>query len=183
MKYTVQVQGGEKLVVEKHVGESQRHILQKLLAYLLFADWQPRIELKVWDDKRDYRPDVVAFEESGEIMLWVDCGQIAVKKVDDLTRRLPHAQIVIVKIDRHELEGYAREAAKKVKRIERVEFLAFDNGFLARLADELVHLNTVKLERDGANLVLTWNGAEFSSTLYRWDRSSQRAVPALPADL
>lgn len=179
MKYTIQVEGGEKIVVEKRGGESPRHILQKLLAYLLFADWKPRIEIKVWDDKREYRPDVVAFNEAGDLTLWVDCGQIAVKKVDDLTRRLPHARIVIVKINRHELEGYAREARKKVKRIERVEFLAFDDEFLARLENVLVHLNAVRLERDGANLTLTWNGSQFKSVLYRWDRESGRAVPAL----
>ena len=168
MKYTIQVENGEKLVVEKSGGESLRHILQKVCAYLLFCEDKPQIERRLTDNKRDYRPDVVAFDEQGNVTLWVDCGQIHVRKVDDLTRRYPHARIVIVKIDRREMEAYAREAQKKVKRIERVEFLAFDDGFLAQIEPLLGHLNTVRASFDGTTLELNWNGTQLTSKVYSY---------------
>ena len=169
MKYTIQVEGSEKLVLEKRDGESLRHILQKVCAFLLFQDEydSPQIERKLTDDKRAYKPDVVAFDAEGNVSLWVDCGQIHVRKVDDLTRRYPNARIVIMKIDRREMESYAREAQKKVKRIERVEFLAFDDGFLAKLEPLLGHINSIRAEFDETTLELNWNGTELASTIHR----------------
>ncbi len=167
MKYTIQVEGSEKLVLEKREGESLRHILQKICAYLLFREEAPQIERRLTEDKRAYRPDVVAFDAEGKVTLWIDCGQIAVRKVDDLTRRFPTARIVIVKTDRREMEGYAREAKKKVKRIERVEFVAFDDGFLSRLEPLLGHINTIQAHFDGTTLELNWNGTQTASTVYR----------------
>ena len=167
MKYTIQIANGEKFVVEKREGESLRHILQKVCAYLLFREEKPQIERRLSDDKRDYRPDVVAINEMGKVTLWVDCGQIAVRKVDDLTRLHPDARIVIVKIDRREMEGYIREAKKKVKRIERVEFLAFDDGFLAKMEPLIGHLNTIQATFDGTTLELIWNGTPLASNVYR----------------
>jgi len=65
------------------------------------------------------------------------------------------------------MELYAREAKKKFKRIERVKFLAFDDGFLARLEPLVRHLNTIKSAFDGNALELTWNGTLFVSNVYR----------------
>lgn len=178
MKLTFSFSDSDKLVLEKRSGESLRHIVLKVLGCLLYYDRSPRIELRVSEDKRDYRPDVVAFDEPGHITLWVDCGQIAVRKVDDLTRQLPDAEIVILKPTDREMESYAREAAKKVRRIERVQFFGFDATFVPALIGQIGHLNTVRWQRDGAELRVTLNGQEFATTLWRWEAATGLAVPA-----
>lgn len=178
MKYTFQFEAGEKQVVETRSSESLRHILLKILGYILFYDQKPRIEIRVSPDKRDYKPDVVAFDAEGKVTLWVDCGQIAIKKVDDLTRQEPNAAIVIIKTTQREMELYARETARKVKRIGQVQFLGFDPEFIPALITQTGHLNTVRLQREGSRISLLYNAQEFTTTLWRWDAQTGRAIPA-----
>lgn len=108
MKYTFQFRGSDKQVLETRSSESQRHIILKILGYLLYYDRAPRIELRVSEDKRDYRPDVVAFDADGRITLWVDCGQIGIRKLDDLTRQHPDAEIA---------SGYAGSSNQRMRRL------------------------------------------------------------------
>lgn len=178
MKLTFSFSENDKLVLEKRSGESMRHIVLKILGFLLYYDRSPRIELRVSEDKRDYRPDVVAFDEQGQITLWVDCGQIAVRKVDDLTRQFPDAEIVIIKPTDREMESYAREAAKKVRRIERVQFFGFDAEFVPALIAQIGHMNTVRWQQEDTKLRVTLNGQEFATTLWRWEPATGQAVPA-----
>jgi len=53
------------------------------------------------------------------------------------------------------------------RRIERVEFLAFDDGFLARIEPLIGHLNHVRAKFDGNTLELNWNGTPLLSKVYR----------------
>ena len=176
MKYTFQMDGGAKQVLETRSTESPRHIILKILGYLLYSERQPQIEIRVSPNKRDYKPDVVAFDAAGEISLWVDCGQIGLHKVEDLTRSLPNAEIVIIKVTAHEMESYAREAARKVKRNDRVRYIGFDAAFVPHLIAQLGHINTVQWKRDKQNLTVVFNGKEFRTILWTYDAGSGRAV-------
>ncbi len=179
-KYTFHFNDNSKIVQERRGGESERHIVLKLLGYLLYyghGEQRPQIEVRVTNDKRDYRPDVVAFDAEGAITLWIDCGQITLQKVDDLTRRLPHAALVVIKTTCREMEGYALQAAKKVKRSANVVFLGFDPEFVPALIGGLGHNNQLQWQRDGERLRVTLNGTEYATTLWRWDSEQSRAMP------
>lgn len=169
MKYTFWFNDREKQILEKRGGESQRHIILKTLAYILHHALRPRIEERVLQGRGDYKPDVVVTGESGVITHWIDCGQIAVRKVDDLTRRLPDARIIVVKATVGEMESYAREVAKKVRRADRVEYLAFDNEFTPNLIAVMGHMNYLRWRCQNSRLDLTLNERAFSSRLWRWD--------------
>lgn len=177
-KYTFHLGEREKIVQERRGGESQRHIMLKLLAYILYYERGPRIEIAVSDSKRDYRPDLVAFDAAGEIALWIDCGQITLRKVDDLTRQQRGAEIVVIKPTLKEMEGYAQQATKKVRLIERVRFLGFDAEFVANLIAGLGHNNTLTWTREEARLCITMNGVDYVSTVWRWDAEVGAGMPA-----
>ncbi len=115
MKYTFQFGDGargDKHVLKTRSSESLRHITLKALGCVLYHARRPQIETPVSDDKRDYKPDIVAFDAAGAIALWVDCGQIALRKVDDLARARPETESVVIKPTRREMEMYARGDAK-----------------------------------------------------------------------
>jgi uncharacterized protein YaeQ len=178
-KYTFHFGEREKIVQERRGGESQRHIVLKLLAYMLYYERGPRIEIPVSESRRDYRPDVVAFDAADNITLWVDCGQITLRKVDDLTRQLRTAEIVVIKPTLKEMEGYAQQAAKKVKLIERVCLLGFDHDFVENLIGGLGHNNVLAWSRDDARLCVTLNGIDYVTTVWRWDLTAEARTPAL----
>ena len=177
MKYTFQFHTGEKQVLETQSMESGRHIVLKVLAYILYHERRPRIEIRVSSDKRDYKPDLVTFDAAGDISLWIDCGQIGLHKVEDLTRHLGNAEIVIFKPAVREMEGYARQAARKIPRHARVCYLSFDPDFVPALVKELGHLNTVQWRCDGSDLYVSFNGSELRTTLWKWDNLTASAVP------
>ena len=176
-KYTFHFEDNTKIVQERRGGESDRHIVLKLLGYMLYFELRPQIEIAVSDNRREYRPDVVAFDDGGNIALWVDCGQITLHKADDLTRQLDTAAIVIIKTTFREMEGYAIQAMKKVKRAGRVLFLGFDADFVPSLIAALGHNNHLRWERDGARLCVTLNGADYVTTVWKWDATQSHAVP------
>jgi uncharacterized protein YaeQ len=177
MKYTFWFNDSEKQILETRSGESQKHIILKTLAYILHYSFQPRIEEKVLRGRGDYKPDVVITREPEEVTHWIDCGQIAVRKVDDLTRRLPDTQIIVVKASVGEMESYAREVAKKVRRADRVEFLAFDYEFVPDLTAVMGHINYLRWHCQESRLSLTFNERKFSSCLWRWDSTQGCAAP------
>ena len=177
-KYTFHFADNTKIVQERRGGESDRHIVLKLLGYMLYYEQRPRIEIPVGLDRRGYRPDVVAFDANGSVTLWVDCGQITLRKVDDLTRQRQGMPFVIIKAARSEMEGYALQAAKKVKRLDLVLLLSFDPDFVPSLIAALGHNNHLTWTREGSALCVTLNGTEYVTTLWRWDNAQGCAVPA-----
>ncbi len=179
-KYTFHFADNTKIVQERRGGESDRHIVLKLLGYMLYFGLRPQIEVAISDDRRAYRPDVVAFDAAGNITLWIDCGQITMRKVDDLARRYDNAALVVIKTTFREVEGYAVQAMKKVRHTERVLFVGFDADFVPSLIAALGHNNQIAFVRDGARLCVTLNGADYFTTVWRWDAALARAAPYDP---
>lgn len=179
MKYTLTIEGGdaspsqrEKIITESREGESERHMALKFLAYLLFSgetDGLPlRIEQKV--DQR-HTPDVVAADPAtGEIKLWIDCGQIEPKRLERIVSGNRNARIVVVKATQNEMAGYIKAANRELPTADkraRVEYLSFDDAFVDTLASELRGTNTVSLGMAEDTMYLAWNGRDMSTEVYR----------------
>jgi uncharacterized protein YaeQ len=169
MKYTFWFNDREKQILEKRSDESQRHIILKTLAYILHYSLRPRIEERALQGRRNYKPDLLVTSQAGEITHWIDCGQIAVRKIDDLTRLLPNARIIVVKASVGEMESYAREVAKRVPRADRVEYCAFDHQLVPDLIAAMGHINSLRWRCQETRLDLTFNQRDFSSRLWAWD--------------
>ncbi len=81
MKYSFNIQANdskqdytEKLVLGAFNNEAGTHIALKLLAYLMFIKKRPRIDE---DAGWHVVPDLIARNDAGEIILWVDCGSVS----------------------------------------------------------------------------------------------------------
>ena len=125
----------EKLIMETRRGEGANHLVMKLLAYLLFLDERPLIEA---DAGWHYRPDLVTFGDDGSPDLWVDCGTISLRKIENLARKSHgRMRLYIVRKTPNEAEALQRQVQRKVPHADRVQFLSFDSGFVPSLASAL----------------------------------------------
>lgn len=154
-----------KLILVKEEVESRNHIVLKVLAYLFYYD--PRLKIEGLVDMH-YQPDLVIEGEHGIPELWVDCGKIAIRKVDSLTQKLRTTRIVLIKETKRELELFKKIISKKIEKGGRIEFLAFEPHFVAGIAEALERQNELTLYEVMEGVIgLALNGEVFESVLYR----------------
>ena len=155
----------KKMILVKDDLELRTHTVMKLVAYILFYDPRLMIEFSV---DMHYKPDLVIPGDHGVPELWIDCGQIAVKKVESLAAKLRTTRICLVKETKRELDSFRRVIEKKVEHPERVRYLAFEKGFVSGIAESLARTNQVTVYEVMDNVLgVALNDEVFESTLYR----------------
>lgn len=166
-KFTFDIQAPrvrDKLVLVKAEGELRAHVVLKLLAYMIF--YTPGLKVEVAVDMH-YKPDLVLMGDHGVPKVWIDCGKIAIRKVESLAAKLRASKVVLVKETKSELDQFRKVIAKKVEHMERLEFLAFEKGFTAGLAESLRRTNEVTLYPVMENVIgLALNDEVFETHLY-----------------
>ncbi|MFV0423816.1 YaeQ family protein [Oleidesulfovibrio sp.] len=142
----------DKVVLRAGGSEVTWHIALKALGFILFMQHRPCIEEGVgWH----YKPDLIAFDDEQRISLWVDCGNIAVRKIDRVASWLPRDAAF------HILRRTAKDArplaasAKGIRRPERVQLTAFDAGFVDSMADLLDVTNRIEASVNEAHIALS----------------------------
>ena len=155
----------EKLILVKSDLEKRSHVVLKLLAYLIYYDPRLKVEAEVG---MHYKPDLVIEGDHGVPELWIDCGKIAVKKVDSLSSKLRNSRFVVVKETVSELNKFRKVIENKLDHPERVEYLAFESSFVSGIAGSLVKVNHFTLYDVMENTIgVAVNDEVFESTLYR----------------
>jgi uncharacterized protein YaeQ len=154
-----------KLIMDSRIGESDRHVVLKVLGWLLF--WRPDLQVEKSADQH-YQPDLIAGEDLRRPDLWIDCGDTTLKKLDKISTTNSRALIVLVKAERSEMVRYAAMAEKKIRRNERVAYVAFDPGFVDGLGAKLGRTNelTFSVDRTALSLDITLNATPFRSAVH-----------------
>lgn len=146
-----------RLFLQKKRGESMAHVVMKLLAWAVYAGDAPdglKIEAPAG---QHYKPDVVRFGDDGQPRLWIDCGRTAPKKLAEVVAKNRRATVVIVKRAAAELAHYRLTALPRLRRLEvaeRVAWLAFDDGFVERVAERLWGRHALAFELGTERLAL-----------------------------
>ena len=154
-----------KLILVKDVCELRVHIVMKLLSYLLY--YTPELKVEISADMH-YKPDLMIPGDHGVPKLWIDCGQVAVKKVEALATKLKNTRIIFVKEAKRELETFKKMVDKKIDKPERLEFLSFEPGFVNSIGNALKRTNHITLYEVMENVIgVALNDEIFESTLYR----------------
>ena len=120
--------GSRKLLLVPGPNETGEHLALKLAAYLLFWDQNPVVEASSRHPAlagQEFIPDLMALNDSGEIALWVECGQATLHKLGKLVRRLPAARIVVIKATEREAARLRQDVGDRLDRPERIEVLAW----------------------------------------------------------
>jgi uncharacterized protein YaeQ len=143
----------EKLVLRAHPSELPWHIGLKVIAYVLHLEQRPQVEESVGFR---FKPDLAAVDESGRVRLWVDCGNIAVKKIRRVAAWLPEGAVFEI-LRREERDGRALAAAvagaEPLK--HALELAWFDDGFVDAFAEGLDSSNTLHCVRSPRRLEMT----------------------------
>lgn len=149
MKYTFNIQFSddkkeisEKLVIGAFENESGSGVALKVLAYLLFIDHRPRIDE---DAGWQFTPDLIARDESGNIKLWVDCGRVSMKKVDTIAMKVrDHIQFFVFRKTRRDMEQFYQAIKDKIKHLQNVKCISFDDEFVDALGASLDRTNNIE---------------------------------------
>lgn len=167
-KFTFDIQAfgiKKKMILVKDETERRNHVVMKLLAYILYYD--PRLQIEATVDMH-YKPDLVIPGDHGVPELWIDCGQIAVKKVENLSGKLRNSRLIILKETKREMESFRKVIEKKAQHFAMVEYLSFEKGFIQQVADSLKRVNEVTVYDVVENVIgLALNEEVFETTLYR----------------
>ena len=89
--------GGQKLRLWQSRGESYEHVLMKALAYSIFIDGHPDLQIEVKVGLR-YKPDLIAIGSDGSFDLWVECGMVSLAKTAWLMKHTSARKVPIFKI-------------------------------------------------------------------------------------
>lgn len=118
-----------KVILASQENETPEHLALKLAAFVIFFNSNPLMDVSLKHPAlagQEFRPDLLALNESGEIKLWVECGTVTSHKLDKLTRRYRNGRIVVLKETLHEAETLRKTIEKhKIQGRDRVEIWAF----------------------------------------------------------
>ena len=155
----------KKLILVKNINERREHVVLKLLAYLLF--YEPRLKIEC-DIGMHYRLDLVIEGDHGVPELWIDCGQVSLEKADKLSRKLKSSRVIFIKESAAEMERFRKTLEKKVEHAARIEYLSFDSGFVAGIAEHLDRSNEFTLYAvDETTIGVTTGGNVFETHLHK----------------
>lgn len=108
--------------------ELEDHCAHRLAAYILFWDYDPILDASTKTPALanfEFLPDLIALDEGGEAVLWVECGSATMHKLTKITRRMPRARLVVIKDTEREALRLRKELTEQFDRPDKVEILAW----------------------------------------------------------
>jgi uncharacterized protein YaeQ len=155
-----------KLIVGQRPTETPKHVLLKLFAYVLFHHDRLQLETELHDDNIPFVPDLAQLDYELRPVLWVECGECSVAKLDKLAVKVPEADIWIVKSAPAEAEPLWEAMRKAELRRNRYRLLALDPGMFAEMQTLLTPRNAlfwVRGEFDPPSMQFDFNGLWFDA--------------------
>jgi uncharacterized protein YaeQ len=142
-KYSFQLQSRDrrrpfphKLIVGQNDDEGPAQVLLRLLAYLLFFRERLQLEVSLHDDAIPFVPDLVQLDYELRPVLWVECGDCSVAKLDRLAVKVPEAAIWVIRRSLAEAEQLQTAMRKADLRRDRYHLVGLD----ATMFDEILAL-------------------------------------------
>jgi hypothetical protein len=132
-----------KVIIGCQGTETTRHVLLKLFGFLLFHRERLLIEPRLEDDNIPFRPDIVELDYQLRPVLWVECGECSVQKLNKLAVKAPEAQIWVIKRAQAEVEELLHGMRKGRLRENRYHLLALDHLMFDEVRGRLETRNEV----------------------------------------
>lgn len=148
-----------KLVLVPQPEESREHLALRLSAFVLFWELNPKAELSMKNSAladQEFRPDLIALGDGGDIALWVECGNVSLHKLDKLTRRYPYCHLVVLKATETEGKRLRRDVVEQVNRQDLIRILCWPQAPFQQWTGALrdtVHIFG-EVHMDSLNLVI-----------------------------
>jgi hypothetical protein len=160
--------GHRRLIIARAREETLENFALRLAGYVLFWPLEPQVEISPKHPavaQVEYKPDFLALNAGGELVLWGECGNVSLKKLDKLTRRFPGARIVALKATPAEGRQLRANLEEAADRHHRIEILSFQPGDFDVWRDALAETTEVFGESDEHSLNLVINDVPLACTL------------------
>src|SRR6478672_11675672 len=129
---------GKRMRLWQRPGESYEHVLMKALAYAMFVEKYPDLEIETTVGLR-YKPDLIAFNEKNDFAFWGECGQNSLRKTHWILKHTRTEKLVLFKI------GFNAESLIKQLRTEiPAKYRAAGKLSLINFVNEIVKLTETK---------------------------------------
>lgn len=160
--------GIRKLVLVPGPHDTDQHLALKLAAYLLFWDLTPIVDASAKHPAllgQEFRPDVMALDETGEARLWVECGKVTQHKLAKVARRFSRARLVVIKETEAEARRFRADSDREFGEHAPVEIWAWPHGQFREWMNSLAEKTEVFGETKGHMLNIVVNEKPFVAEL------------------
>ena len=152
-KYTFRF-GSTKIVFSRSPHETEFHVYARALVFALFHKRYPTIRVEAKVDER-FSPDLSAEDYDGTMILWAECGNVSINKIEKLFRKYRKAHFVFVREERDVplFEKQLDKMAKDMKSRPLVDIVVYPQNFQEWNVSEE---GDVYVNRDDVT-VISWN--------------------------
>ncbi|MHB1307590.1 MAG: YaeQ family protein [Limisphaerales bacterium] len=160
-----------KIILGQRVTETAGHVLLKLLAYLIFFRERLQIDPRLDPDEIPFEPDLAQLDYSLRPVLWVECGECSVNRLDRLAVKVPEAAIWVVKRSEAEVAELIPAMAHQKLRRDRYHLLGLDAAMFEEALGSLRSRNEVfwmEAGFDPCRLQFDFNGLWFDAPFRVW---------------
>ena len=133
-----------KVIIGRQDTETTAHVVLKLLAFVLFFRERLQREVNLHMDSVPFVPDLVQLDYELRPILWVECGDCGVSKLNKLAVKVPDAEIWIVKRSLADAQHLLAAMSKQELRRDRYNLVAFDHGVVEELCGLVQSRNEVE---------------------------------------
>src|SRR5882724_1630401 len=157
-----------KLVLFPVLSETVDHLLLKLSSALFFTGSAPIISPSSQHPTlrdQDFVPDVMALNEAGELILWVECGKTTPHKLSKVSKRFRQARVIV--LTALPREGQQMSDTLDSESIARVQVWTFKEGEFARWSALVGEANELIGEATETSLNLVLNDQPFMTELQK----------------
>ena len=153
-----------KLIIGQRENESTRHVLLKLLGYVIFYRERLHIEGNLHNDNIPFEPDLVQLDYTLRPIFWAECGDCGVNKLNKLAVKVPEAELWVLKPSFAEAEHLLAAIRKAELRKNRYQILGMDQGMMKEIGELIQPRNEflcVQVEFEPPSLQFDFNGLWF----------------------
>jgi uncharacterized protein YaeQ len=155
-----------KLIIGQQDTETIVHVALKLMGFLLFYRERLLVEPTHIDDQIPFVPDLAQLDYQLRPVLWVECGECGVAKLNKLAVKVPEAEIWILKKSPEAAEDLFRQMAKGELRRDRYNLVGLDPEMFEEICSLSKSRNQVfwlSGDFDPPNLQFEFNGLWFDA--------------------
>jgi uncharacterized protein YaeQ len=148
--------------------ETSDHVALRLAAAILFFDSEPVVEVSPNDPLLadiGFVPDMLVPDGTGEIAVWVECGNIANNKLTKVARRIKAGRLVALKENVEGGRRLRKVIEHEIRNGEKIEVWAWPREDFAKWVAAVHESNYVYGEASGQSLNLVLNEAAFDVQL------------------
>jgi uncharacterized protein YaeQ len=133
----------QKIIVGQQDTETITHVVLKFLAYMLFYRERIELEPNLHNDNIPFRPDIVQLDYQLQPVLWVECGECSVQKLDKLAVKVPMAELWVMRKSQAAADDLLARMGKAELRRDRYDVIGLDGEVFEEVCGLLQSRNEV----------------------------------------